>query len=65
MNHTLEGMEEGNPIEPAPTDYVAVLDSLPSGGGPPDDDHWIQLPGYWARMHIQPRRASFIPDGVD
>eukprot|EP00974_Lingulodinium_polyedra_P096293 9336286-Lingulodinium_polyedra.AAC.1 len=65
MNHTLEGMELGTPEEPAPTDYIAVPDTSPSGGGPPSEDHWMQLPGFWARVRIQPRRNAFVPDGTD
>eukprot|EP00974_Lingulodinium_polyedra_P044303 4250945-Lingulodinium_polyedra.AAC.1 len=58
-------METGTPNEPAPTDFVAVPDTLPSGGDPMKEDHWTQLPGFWARVHVQPRRNAFVPDGTD
>eukprot|EP00974_Lingulodinium_polyedra_P074258 7196825-Lingulodinium_polyedra.AAC.1 len=57
-------MEEGTPLEPGPTDYIPAPDSSPRGGGPKDDDHWVKLPGYWARIHVRPRRAVFTPASV-
>eukprot|EP00974_Lingulodinium_polyedra_P077795 7531563-Lingulodinium_polyedra.AAC.1 len=57
-------MEEGTPLEPGPTDYIPVPDSSPHGGGPPSEDHWVRFPGFWARIHVQPRRAAFVPEGV-